>query len=301
MDASLSSRHPLTRLSFRWQIILLGTLVVVLSFAVLFAIVATLRYTKSAVLRDEKEKLAEVTRNLDQKFENRAARARSNHEPPPLGGADSPVSGEVLALLSRVVLQNTEDTSGGFYSSAADSLLGQYFPGAERILDSNGVGPGTAAANDSVLSVARQAAISQQPADRVIFTSPGILLIEAVPLRDGYRVVGSAWSFKKLPDIPGANRFRAYLITAGLGFAALASVLLTLLVIRNLQGGVRKIESSLKSLEGSLATQIQTGGEPREIQHIVQAINRLAAALREKIEHEKQSKTSFAIPNVSRA
>jgi signal transduction histidine kinase len=274
-------------LSFRWQIILLGTLVVVLSLSVLFAIVATLRDTKSAVLRDEKEKLTQIARNLVQEFEERAQAARGNRKPPLFDASGSPASRDVLALLSRLVLQNTDGTSGGFYDSSTDSLLGQYFPGAERILESTGIGQGIAA-GDSVLSVARQAAISHQPADKVIFTSPGIVLIEAVPLHDGYSAVGSAWTLKKLPDLPGANRFRAYLITAGLGFAALASVLLTLLVIRNLQGGVRKVESSLKSFEGNLTALIQTADEPRDILHVVQAINRLAAALREKIEHEKQ-------------
>jgi signal transduction histidine kinase len=286
-DGSLPSRHPLSRLSFSWQIILLGTLVVILSLAVLFAILATLRYTKSAVLKEEKNGLTQVTRNLAQEFEDRAELARTNHQPPLLGSSDSPASRDVLALLSRVVLQNNDATVGGFYSSSTDSLLGQYFPGGQSALDNYALEQGTGATEDAVLSVARLAASAHEPADKVILNVPGIVLIEAVPLRDGYNVVGSAWSLKKLPDLPGANRFRAYLITAGLGTAALASVLLTLLVIRNLQGGVRRIQSSLKTLEGNLTTQILTEDEPREIQHIVQAINRLAAALREKIEHEK--------------
>lgn len=51
----LSSKVSLSRLSFRWQVTLLGTLVAVLSLAVLLAIVATLRYTKTAVLNNEKK------------------------------------------------------------------------------------------------------------------------------------------------------------------------------------------------------------------------------------------------------
>ena len=51
---TLPSRVPLARLSFRWQITLLGTLVCVLFLSVLFAAFATLRYTKSAVLGGEK-------------------------------------------------------------------------------------------------------------------------------------------------------------------------------------------------------------------------------------------------------
>ena len=68
----LPGKLSLSRLSFRWQVSLLGTLVVVLSLAVLFAIVATLRYTKSAVLSGEKKRLAETARSLAQEYEDRA-------------------------------------------------------------------------------------------------------------------------------------------------------------------------------------------------------------------------------------
>ena len=65
-------------MSFRWQVSLLGTLVVVLSLAVLFAIIATLRYTKSAVLGAEQKRLTEAARNLAQEYEERADTARRN-------------------------------------------------------------------------------------------------------------------------------------------------------------------------------------------------------------------------------
>jgi signal transduction histidine kinase len=282
----LSSSHPLAKLSFRWQVLLLGVLVVILSVAVLFAIVSTLRYTKSAVLKHEKDRVTQTARDLAQEYEDKADRNRLNHLPALLGTPDSPSSADVLALLSRVVLQDAEGLGGGFYSSSADALLGSFSPDGERILSDSGSGNSVEIAKN-ILGVARSAASSRAPAEAVVFNAPGIVLIEAVPLRDGYAVVGSAWSIRHLPDLPGANRFRAYLVSAGLGAAALASVLLTLLVIASLQGGVRKIESSLKALEGNLTTKIETAGEPEEIQHIVQAINRLGAALREKIEWEK--------------
>lgn len=285
--ASLPSGHPFSRLSFRWQIILLGTLVVVLSLAVLFAIVATLHYTKSAVLKDEKDRLIQTARNLAQEYEDRADLARRNHQPPLLGGSNSSSSQDVLALLSRIVLQSVEGAGGGFYSSSGDSLLGYFYPGGERILENSGVERGTENMRDNILTIARRAASSHEPAESVVPSVSGIVLIEAVPLHEGYSVIGSAWSVKRLPDLPGVNRFRAYLITTGLGTAALASVLLTLFVIRNLQRGVRRVESGLKSLEGNLTSAIETVDEPREIQHIMQAINRLGAALRENIEREK--------------
>jgi two-component system, NtrC family, sensor histidine kinase HydH len=283
----LRSGHPFAKLSFRSQILLLGTLVAVLSIAVLFAIVATLRYTKSAVLRHEKDRLVQTARTLAQEYEDRADLNRRKNLSSPLSAPDVPASQDVLALLSRVVLQDAEGAGGGFYSSSANALLGSYTLDGERVSDSL-TSDRNSVIHSNILSVARSAALTSAPAENVIFNAPGILIIEAVPLRDGYSVVGSAWSVRRLPDLPGANRFRAYLVSAGLGFTALACVLLTMLVSNSLQGGVRKIETSLKMLESNLTTQIETAGEPKEIQSIVEAINRLGCALREKIEREKQ-------------
>ena len=92
----------------------------------------------------------------------------------------------------------------------------------------------------------------------------------------------------RMTSLPGANRFRTYLIAVGLGIAALACVLFTLLVVRSLQNGVRKIEGGLKSLEHDLASEIPIEADPDEIRHIAQAINRLGATLKQKIESEKQ-------------
>ena len=134
----------------------------------------------------------------------------------------------------------------------------------------------------------QRAAANRQPSDKVLTNGPVLVLIEAVPVREGELVLGSAWSVKRLTEVPGSNRFRAYLTTAGLGTAALASVLLTLLVIRNLQSAVRKVESGLETLEQNLESKIDTTAEPEEIQRIVHAINRLGRTLQAKIEREKQ-------------
>jgi signal transduction histidine kinase len=275
-------------MSFRWQVSLLGTLVVILSLAVLFAILATLRYTKSAVLGAEEKRLTEAARNLAQEYEDRVDSARRTNQQPALDNPGAPSSQEVMALVSRIVLQNLDGVGGGFYSSSADSLVGNFYPTGEASLESaeNRIIPDTE--HHAVLQIARTAVATRQSSERVITNSSGLLLVSAIPIRDGYSVVGSAWAVKRLPDAPGANRFRAYLITAGLAAAALASVLLTLLVIRNLQGGVRKIENGLQALEGNLSSQINTEDEPTEIQHVVQAINRLGATLKEKINYEKQ-------------
>jgi signal transduction histidine kinase len=285
---TLVSRLPLSKLSFRWQITLLGTLVFVLFLSVLFAVFATLRYTKSAVLSSEKKHLTVITQNLAREYDDKAEFSRQNKELPPLSNPAAASSREVLTLLSRVVLQSVEGVRGGFYSKTSDALLGDSISTPEAPAEKS-EGENTPGDEQRILlEVAKSAAETHQPSERVISSTAIIVLIEAVPIRDGYSIVGSAWTVKRLGVLPGANRFRAYLITAGLGIAALASVLLTLLVIRNLQGGVRKIEGGLQSLEGNLTAQIDSESDPEEIQRIAQAINRLGVALSENIQREKQ-------------
>lgn len=285
---TLPSRLPLSKLSFRWQITLLGTLVLVLFLSVLFATFATLRYTKSAVLSGEKKQLIAITQNLAREYDDKAEFSRQNKELPPLNNPAAASSREVLALLSRVVLQNIEGVRGGFYAKAGETLLGDSFSIAESSPENSANENSAGDERRVVLEVAKSAAETHQPSEQVLSNAANMVLIEAVPIRDGYSIVGSAWTVKRLGVLPGANRFRAYLITVGLGIAALASVLLTLLVIRNLQGGVRKIEGGLRSLERNLASQIESESDPEEIQRIAQAINRLGVALNENIQREKQ-------------
>ena len=285
---ALVPRLPLSKLSFRWQIMLLGTLVFVLFLSVLFAAFATLQYTKSAVLSGEEKQLVAITQNLAREYDDKAEFSRQNNELPPLNNPTAASSREVLALLSRVVLQNIEGVKGGFYAVAGDTLLGDSFSAPTGSSANPSLDTSAADDRNAILDVAKSAAKIHQPAERVLSGAANITLIEAVPIRDGYSVVGSAWTVKHLSALPGANRFRAYLITVGLSIAALASVLLTLLVIRNLQGGVRKIEGGLRGLELNLASHIESESDPAEIQQITQAINRLGEALKANIQREKQ-------------
>jgi signal transduction histidine kinase len=290
---TLVSRLPLSKLSFRWQITLLGTLVFVLFLSVLFAAFATLRYTKSAVLSGEKKQLVATTQNLAREYDDKAEFSRQNNELPPLNNPAAASSREVMALLSRVVLQNVEGVRGGFYAKAGDTLFGDASSAGEGSSENPPYENSPGDERKVILSVAKSAVDTHQPSERVLSSAGNIVLIEAVPIRDGYTVVGCAWTVKRLSALPGANRFRAYLITVGLSIAALASVLLTLLVIRNLQGGVRKIEGGLRGLELNLASQIESQSDPEEIQRIAQAINRLGGALKANIQREKQIETQL--------
>ena len=133
-----------------------------------------------------------------------------------------------------------------------------------------------------MVQVARTAVLTGRPSEQVSGGIHNFTLIEAMPISVGQNYVGSAWAMESLPSIPGTNRFRAYVIAVLLGAAALFCVLLTLLVVRNLQNGVRKIEGGLATLEHNLASQLPTSNDPNEIRRIVLAINRLGATLKEK-------------------
>lgn len=280
-------KHTISRLSFRWQIILLGGLAALLFLAVLLAGILALTYTKSAVLEGEKRRLWEMTSALAVAYADKADFARQNNETPALEAPTAEYSVALLTHLSRIILQNSDNVEGGFFSTANNMLVGDTLSEhSESAEEPNGLDNDEG--RDSVPRVARDAVLTRQPAEKIMTGTRGAVLIQAVPIRDGQTYVGSAWTMKRLPALPGSNRFRAYLTLVGLGIAALACVILTILVVKDLQGGVNKIEGGLENLERDLEWQIPLADDPDEIRRIAQAINRLGATLREKIERERQ-------------
>jgi two-component system, NtrC family, sensor histidine kinase HydH len=284
----LRPKLSLSRISFRRQIMLLGIIAVMLLFAVLVATFAALQYTKSAVLRDEQRHLTETTNALVRECNNLLEDAQRNHKADVLDSSGFPVSEDALVGLSRGVLQNVAGVDGGFYSSATDALVG-VFPQARRIdIEKPETDRLSAAVRAAALQSARNAAASHAPSAQILTEGHDIALIDALPLQSGQRYVGGAWTVMRLSSLPGTNRFRTYLVAVGLGTAAFACVLLTLLVVRGLQGGVRKIEGGLRNLEHNLGSEIRIESDPEEIRQVANAINRLGAALRDKIESERQ-------------
>ena len=282
----MPARLPLARLSFRWQITLLGAVVVVLFIAVLIATLAALQYTKSAVLNNEKRRVLEAANELARTYVEQA-RDASQIRGLSRVDLDSMSSPQAISGISQGALQKLDGIAGGFYRSEGDTLLGY----ASASTTGEPLPDFAASRTDlqpAILDVARSAAAAQAPAERILTGSNDILLIEASPIRNDKSSWGSAWTIERLQGLPGSNRFRAYLITVALGIAALICVILTLFVVRNLQAGVRKIESSLRGLELDLASQVPTGSDPEEIERISQAINRLGTSLRENIDREKQ-------------
>jgi len=266
---------------------LLGAVVVVLFVAVLIATLGALQYTKSAVLNNEKRRLFEAANELARNYVDKAKSASEDRRLPSvdLNLVSSP---QATSEISQSTLQKKDGIGGGFYRSDGDLLLGFTSAASQE----NGQPPFPGVDDDDVqpaiLDLARNAANSHLPSEKVLTKGNGIFLIEAAPIRNEKSDWGSAWTIERLQSLPGSNRLRAYLITVILGVAALMSVILTLLVVRNLQAGVRKIESSLQDLEWDLTSQIPPGSDPEEIQRIAQAINRLGTSLRENIDREKQ-------------
>jgi len=281
------TRLPLPRLSFRWQITLLGAVIVVLFIAVLIATLGALQYTKSAVLNNEKRHLFGAANDLARNYLDKA---RSASEARGLSSVDLNLisSPQSTSEISQAALQKVDGIGGGFYRIDGNLLLG-YTPAASRGSEQQ---PALSAPREdmqpAILETARNAANTHTPSEKVLTGGNDIFLIEAAPVGNEKSIWGSAWTIERLQSLPGSNRLRAYLVTVVLGVAALLCVILTLLVVRNLQEGVRKIESSLQDLEWDLTSQIPPGSDPEEIQRIAQAINRLGTSLRENIDREKQ-------------
>jgi signal transduction histidine kinase len=282
----VSPLPALSKVSIRSQVILLGTVVVVLLVAVLVASFAALHYTRWAVLRDEQRNLSKTTTDLAKEYAGRAQFESQNNMQAPLEDPSSAASREILGLLSRLVLQGAEDVKAGFYSSKDDTLAAyEVSATAQSTLPDQGNAPSE---RNAILGVAREAASTREHTAQVLPLDNEIVIIDAVPLVAHGTTVGSAWTMKELPTLPGANRLRAYLTLVGLGAATLACVILTFLVVRKLQRGVRKLETGLQSLEQDLGSHVDASRELAEVQRIAQAINRLGTALSDKIQSEKR-------------
>jgi signal transduction histidine kinase len=280
----LRSRFPFTRISFRSQIAVIGTTAALLLCAVIFAIFAASQYTKSAVLSGEQRHLTETTSNLVREYNHEATTASLTHEPDPLDAS----SHDSLAAVTTAALQGTDGVEGGFYSANEDRIKGHASSARSNLAAESPVVSASGGSWEAILDVAKSAVATHGLSQRIVTGDRDTILIEALPIARGGIYLGSAWTAMRLATIPGTNRFRTYLIAAGLGIAAFICVVLTLLVVRGLQSGVRKIEDGLERLEQNLSSEIPMEADPAEIRQIAAAINRLGAALKEKMETEKQ-------------
>ncbi len=263
---------------------LLGIMVAVLLPAVLSASFAALQYTRSAVLRDEQKQVAGLSDLLARGYLHNLQLRTSSDRPDAL--LDRQFSPRELSDLTRSVLRNAEEVQGGFYVAQRETLLGDSFAQVPGDAADGSLVPEDA--RPTILQTAQEAVASGRPVGHVSAIGSDVALVDATPIFANGQIMGCAWTIKRLANIPGTNRWRAYLIATGLGIAALACVILTLLVVQALQNGVRKIEDGLENLESTLSSQISIDSDPEEIRKIAEAINRLAGTLKAKIDGEKE-------------
>lgn len=118
----MPSGFSLPKLSFRWQIILLGAVVFVLFIAVLMGTLGALQYTKSAVLSNEKRRLSEASNDLARDYMNKA---KSASQARGLSSVDlnSISSREATSEISQSALQKLDGIGGGFTEAMANWSL----------------------------------------------------------------------------------------------------------------------------------------------------------------------------------
>ncbi len=254
-------------------------MVVVLFAGTFMTALNALRSTKSAILSEGKKGVAEMATRLAQSYEVEM-RTRA-----PKDGTPGQLPAEVLARLSQGVLEEREGMVGGYYWVAGQRLASYAYPANEGVQEGE---EASFAVKPAVLEVAQEAVRTGLPAERVFTGLADIIVLYAVPIQTGTKPTASAWAMMRLSGLPVSNRLRAYLEAFGLGLASLLSLVLTLVVVRNLQRGVQKIEGGLELLEGDLSSRIDAEGDPEEIQRIAKAINRMGMNLKQGIENEKQ-------------
>ena len=228
----MATRLP--KISFRWQIILLGTVVVVLFIAVLIGTLGALQYTKSAVLNTEKRRLLESAQDLARNYVDESKIRNDKHAAADLSSHEE-ASRQLIKDISTSSLQKLGGIEGGFYLVSGGVVLG-YAPATIQDDDQSHVN--TALHDEvqsSILETAKKASSTRITAEMTLTQGNEIFLIEAVPVGIVSSEAGSAWTMERMQGVPGSNRLRAYLVTVALGVAALVCVILTLLVVGNLQ------------------------------------------------------------------
>ena len=189
--------HP--RLSFRWQITLLGAVVAVLFVAVLIATLGALQFTKSAVLNNEKRRLLEtaneLARNYVEKAKSSVISSSLQSE-----GLDSIASPQQGSEISQRTLGNVEGIGGGFYRIEGDLLFGYTSDTSQSSEKITIPSEPRSDMQPAILDAARTAARTGAPAERVLTGGNDIFLIEATPVGDKKFNWGSAWTLERMGE-----------------------------------------------------------------------------------------------------
>jgi signal transduction histidine kinase len=301
--------------SLRSRILLLVVLTFLFLLAAAVSLFTFLRNRHAETLSLTEHHLVSVASNLARNYADSRAADRSlltiepGPPPPPLAAAPPPPpprpqreglprpKPDLLKQITAETLQREDGIEGGFYAARADALIGYAFPTHE--------GPGAEKGmpereRPTIENLAREA-VETRGIKTFRFEGPhDAILFVAVPIHEQYggtqtsgttdEVTGAAWLMKRLPGIEGGQSREFLFGSIGFGIAALMTALLAAFVTTEIRTGVNVVLQRLGSMESGLpAASQQMAGRPplEEFGRVLEGIDSLALALKEKIENER--------------
>ena len=264
--------------SLRSRILLLALLVCALLASALTGFFLLLRRTQSAMITDSATNLLAVVNA----FANDYMSAVRGDGLSVLTGPDADAR---LSVFTINALRRDPGIEGGFYSSSTDSLEGYAFPTSEGPGPKRDIPPRE---RPTILSVARQAAATGEPASFMFRGQEDVILFQAAPLTRNGDAFGSVWVMHRLHAANSGRDVQALLGVSGLAFAATACVGLAFWITRSVQTDVSTIQRRLEDLEHDLGQPRQGEVSAAELQTILHGIDKLGVSLQQKIAEERQ-------------
>jgi signal transduction histidine kinase len=270
--------------SVRTRVAILASLVIALLIGCGFAFVLILQNRQTAVTGDTQRHLSSLAVTIAHDYSRHGDFQTQHQEFSPLENPDASGSDAVLSLMTTMVLKNEQGTEGGFYSKAADRLLGYAYPTHE--------GPGVKRdippiERPMIEDVARRAVGQNQEVSNTYRGARAVIVFEAAPIVVKGNPIGSAWVMKRLPSLRSQQDWTLSLGAAAFVALSLVCVLMAFLVARDLGSGVSRIEDRLHELDQDFASQGRPFSGLAELGRVYQGVNQLAESLRQKIEQER--------------
>ena len=270
--------------SLRSRILLLALLACVLLASALTGFFLLLRQTQSTIIADSASHLFNVVNSLGKDYLSSISAPSSSDALQALEGDQNPGADSILSAFSVNAFRRDPGVEGGFYSSAADNLLGYAFPTNDGPGPKRDIPPRE---RPTILSVAQQAAATVKPASFVFRGQKDVILFQAVPLSRNGQIVGSVWGMCRIHDVESGRNLQALFGVSCLALAAMACVGVAFWITRNVQADVSTIQGRLQDLELDLNHPRRGDVSAAELGGILSGIDRLGVSLREKIAKER--------------
>jgi signal transduction histidine kinase len=271
-------------LSYRSQLNVLGVLMVFLVLGGMFVIWTAARNTETAIVGDNRRRLAESVEALKRGIERRVEFLDAEDRASPLATPESEASRKLLTLVTEMTLQSAPGVEGGFYT-ASGTLIGYAFPTHEGGLKTDI----PEAERPVILDVAARCLRSGEPVDDQIVGVRDVILFRAVPILHGGKREGVAWAMKRLSGLRSPEGRLSSFATLSLGLGALFCVGFAFYLARSIQAGVEHVKTGLRQVGGDLRQRLGATGHSEEIQEIAEAVNRLAGQLATQLAEQKRA------------